>query len=165
MGRLYRIGDPAVDVELATSGDRVSLRIGERAVDVEHFSIDERYVTVTIAGRTDRYLYARDAGRVVVAYKGRSLVLSAADEESGDIADAAGFAANIVAPMPGKVLDVLVCAGDRLDAGAPLLLLEAMKMEQTIRTAAAAVVVEVHVEAQSMVGPGQTLVTLEPAES
>jgi 3-methylcrotonyl-CoA carboxylase alpha subunit len=67
--------------------------------------------------------------------------------------------------MPGKVLDVIAKVGDRLEAGAPLLLLEAMKMEQTIRTATPAIVAEIHVDNDAMVGPGQTLVTLEHVKS
>src|SRR3546814_18339934 len=43
-----------------------------------------------------------------------------------------GASGRIVAPMPGKVTAVLVAAGDRVAAGAALLPLEAMKMEQTL---------------------------------
>jgi biotin carboxyl carrier protein len=67
--------------------------------------------------------------------------------------------------MPGKVLDVLVAAGDRVDAGAPLVLLEAMKMEQTVRSPADARVVQVKVKTDQMVGPGQILVVLEPVDT
>ncbi len=41
-------------------------------------------------------------------------------------------AGSCVAPMPGKVLRVLVAPGDEVEAGAPLLILEAMKMEHTL---------------------------------
>jgi len=165
MGRRYRIGEPPVDVELDRVGDAYRLRIDQREVAVDSYGIDGRYVTVTIDGRTHRYLYAREGGRIHLAHGGRSLCLFAADEDTDSGTDTAGFTANVVAPMPGKVLDVIAKVGDRLEAGAALLLLEAMKMEQTIRTAAAAVVVEVHVETEAMVGPGQTLITLGPLDS
>jgi len=65
--------------------------------------------------------------------------------------------------MPGKVLQVLVAAGDVVEADGALLLLEAMKMEMTVRATHRCRVVTVRVEAAAMVGPGDTLVELEEA--
>ena len=65
-------------------------------------------------------------------------------------------------PWPDEAaLEVLVAANDEVCADAPLVLLEAMKMEQTVRTQTDAKVIEVRVEAGEMVGPGQTLIILE----
>ncbi|HFQ94153.1 MAG TPA: acetyl-CoA carboxylase biotin carboxyl carrier protein subunit [Anaerolineae bacterium] len=52
-------------------------------------------------------------------------------------ADAAG---SLRAPMPGSILELLVKVGDKVTAGQPLLKLEAMKMEHTIRAAGDGVV-------------------------
>ena len=48
--------------------------------------------------------------------------------------------------MPGKVAKVLVTVGQEVAAGAALVVLEAMKMEHTVRAAAAGVVRAMHVE-------------------
>jgi biotin carboxyl carrier protein len=63
--------------------------------------------------------------------------------------------------MPGKVLEVLVAAGDIVAHDTPLIRMEAMKMEQTIRATAPARVREVRVEAGAMVGPGAVLMVLD----
>jgi biotin carboxyl carrier protein len=47
--------------------------------------------------------------------------------------------------MPGKVVRVLVTAGQEVAAGAPLVVLEAMKMEHTVRAATAGTVRAIHV--------------------
>ena len=47
--------------------------------------------------------------------------------------------------MPGKVVKVLVAAGQEVAAGAPLVVLEAMKMEHTVRAAEAGTVRALHV--------------------
>ena len=164
MARQYRISPHALDVELHERAGALVVRVGGREITIDEYSIGDRYVTLVIGDRTYRYLYAREAGHTHVACDGQSLALRPADEEIDEAGDSAGFIRLIVAPMPGKVLDVLVAVGDRLEAGAPLLLLEAMKMEQTLRTGTAAVVAQIHAAPDDMVGPGQTLVTLEPAE-
>jgi 3-methylcrotonyl-CoA carboxylase alpha subunit len=51
------------------------------------------------------------------------LAIAESKDEAGDV---------LSAPMPGKIVRQLVAAGDRVQRGAPLLVLEAMKMEHTI---------------------------------
>ena len=52
---------------------------------------------------------------------------------------------SLTAPMPGKVVRVLVTEGQEVAANAPLVVLEAMKMEHTVRAAAAGTVRAIHV--------------------
>ncbi|HEX5086071.1 MAG TPA: biotin carboxylase N-terminal domain-containing protein [Blastocatellia bacterium] len=63
-------------------------------------------------------------------------------------------------PMPGKVLKILVEAGQKVSAGDPLIILEAMKMEHTMRAALEGVVESVLVIDGEVVGPGQLLVRI-----
>ncbi|MCK6555230.1 acetyl-CoA carboxylase biotin carboxyl carrier protein subunit [Candidatus Binatia bacterium] len=72
------------------------------------------------------------------------------------------FAApEVVAPMPGKILHVLVNAGDRVEAGDGLVILEAMKIETRLNAEAAGSVAEVRVAAGDTVDGGQVLVVMQ----
>ena len=64
------------------------------------------------------------------------------------------------APMPGRVLAVLVEVGQAVEEGQPLMKLEAMKMEHTIRAAAAGVVEAVYYAAGDQVGADEMLVRI-----
>ena len=66
----------------------------------------------------------------------------------------------IRAPMPGLVVKTLVNRGDSVKRGAKLLILEAMKMENEIRTPVDAEVQDVHVRAGDVVEKDQVIVTL-----
>jgi propionyl-CoA carboxylase alpha chain len=71
-------------------------------------------------------------------------------------------AGSLLAPMPGLVRRVLVEAGTTVAAAQPLLVLEAMKMEQTVAAPAAGVVAELRAKAGEQVAAGQILAVLEP---
>ncbi len=67
-------------------------------------------------------------------------------------------------PMPGQVLRILVAEGQSVKAGDPLVALEAMKMEQTIKAAADGVIRAILVKPGEMVAPGQMLVEIQSTE-
>ncbi len=79
--------------------------------------------------------------------------------------DAAASAESASSPMPGKVLRILVETGANVRPGDPLVILEAMKMEQTVRAHAAGVVDAVLVAPGEVIAPGQMLVRFEPKET
>lgn len=68
---------------------------------------------------------------------------------------------DIKAPMPGLVLEILVQPGQSVVAGDPLLILEAMKMENVIKAPGDGVIKEVPVQQGAAVEKGQLLVELE----
>ncbi len=67
---------------------------------------------------------------------------------------------DIKAPMPGLVLDVNVSAGQEVNKGDKLVILEAMKMENVIKSEGEGVVKEVHVEKGATVDKGQMLIEM-----
>jgi acetyl-CoA/propionyl-CoA carboxylase biotin carboxyl carrier protein len=67
----------------------------------------------------------------------------------------------VSAPMQGTIVKVLVSAGDAVEAGQSLLVLEAMKMENHINAEASGTVAEVRVNAGDTVGTGDVLVVIE----
>jgi propionyl-CoA carboxylase alpha chain len=76
-------------------------------------------------------------------------------------ADVAGPAGSLLAPMPGVVRRVLAEVGAVVTAGQPLLVLEAMKMEQTVAAPADGVVAELRAKAGEQVSGGQILAVLD----
>jgi len=151
-------------VTLESSGDSTRARVDECEVALHSMHVDERQVRlVTSDGRHHRIVYARLGGRTYATARGAVVELAPhADTSAEDPGAAGGFTPEVVAPMPGKVLEVLVAAGDEVTHDAPLLRMEAMKMEQTIRAAAPAKVREVRVQAGAMIAPGAVLLVLDP---
>lgn len=67
----------------------------------------------------------------------------------------------IKAPMPGMILKIMVEVGQQLQKDDPLLILEAMKMENVFKAPEAAVVKEIKVKEQTAVEKGQVLIVME----
>jgi biotin carboxyl carrier protein len=68
---------------------------------------------------------------------------------------------DIMAPMPGLVLQVMAKEGEQVTAGQPILILEAMKMENVIKAAADGVIAKISVSKGAAVEKGQLLVKME----
>jgi len=80
---------------------------------------------------------------------------------SGRAGGAAG--SQLKAPMPGRVVRVLVAVGQLVERGAAVVIVEAMKMENEIHAPAAGTVLRVHASEGAAVDSGQLLVELELA--
>ncbi|MFQ5916260.1 MAG: acetyl-CoA carboxylase biotin carboxyl carrier protein subunit [Candidatus Binatia bacterium] len=67
----------------------------------------------------------------------------------------------VTVPMAGKVIAVLVSEGDRVDKDQGLVIVEAMKMENEVRSPIAAEIKEVRIKAGQSVEAGETLIVVE----
>lgn len=99
---------------------------------------------------------------------GRSVAITAAAPPDVDRAARAAAAhahaggpSEITAPMPGAVVAVHVAVGDTVEAGDPLLTLEAMKMEHVVAATDPGRVSEIHVAAGAQVSRGQVVIVVE----
>jgi pyruvate carboxylase subunit B len=106
-------------------------------------------------------------GRYTIWVNGFRHEVDALDERTRAIQDVAAAAsgprgpAPLVAPMPGLIVRVNVAVGDRVTAGAGLVVMEAMKMENELRAPAAGTVKAVHAAPGTAVEKGTILVELE----
>lgn len=138
---------------------RFAVDAGAGARTVEAALLDPHTLQLTVDGHQQVAHVARVGDAVHVWLAGEVYVL--APESSGGAGPAALAAPQIVAPMPGKVLQVLVAAGAQVAAGDGLVIVEAMKMEHRIVAEAAATVRAVHIAAGAMVDGGTVLIELD----
>ncbi|MBU2903245.1 acetyl-CoA carboxylase biotin carboxyl carrier protein subunit [Arenibacter algicola] len=68
---------------------------------------------------------------------------------------------NIKAPMPGLIIDVMAKAGQKVEAGTPLIVLSAMKMENIITSPGEGVVKKIEVNVNDAVDKGQLIIEME----
>jgi len=132
-------------------------RIGEFGLSLflNDGDIMSREVQVAPVGVTGELLAVLDGRSVGVTVNGRRSRRRAAD--------AAGSGAgeqSVLAPMPGRVVRVLVGPGDEVTARQPVVVVEAMKMENELRSPKTGTVREVTVSTGMSVEAGRVLVTI-----
>ncbi|MBE7201607.1 MAG: acetyl-CoA carboxylase biotin carboxyl carrier protein subunit, partial [Parafilimonas terrae] len=71
----------------------------------------------------------------------------------------------VTAPVPGRVTQLWVRPGDVVEKNAPLLVIEAMKMEITLRAPRDGIVAEIRHGVDDMVEEGTEIVTFAPEET
>lgn len=102
----------------------------------------------------------RDGERVLVSYLGRQWVVETKQRRVR--AAAAGGGAELYAPMPGQVVEVIAREGDKVARGAKLLVIEAMKTQQTFTAPFDGLVKRLPVAKGQQVAEGALLALLEP---
>jgi biotin carboxyl carrier protein len=104
-------------------------------------------------------------GELFAYLAGRSTAIAVNARRTGRAAADAGGAAHgeqsVSAPMPGRVVRVLVAPGETVDARQPVVVVEAMKMENELRSPKAGRVKEVTVAAGTSVEAGRVLVVID----
>ena len=123
---------------IAIRGNDAEVRIGDRTL----------FVPFAITG--DRIHFAVDGETYLVELREKSSRRGARHRDH-----------SLEAPMPGVVLKLFVESGSVVEKGAPLLILEAMKMEHTLTAPRAGTVSAVNCKEGEMVQPGVELVVIE----
>jgi biotin carboxyl carrier protein len=168
MSRVFiaKLEDREVGVEVEHAGPslyRVRIEGVEQTIDARAVGGG---LSLLIDGKNHEVSLARSAEHFDVLLANRHFRFRLLTEERARRAAArAGREASgrreVKASMPGKIIDVLVNVGDRVEPKQGLLVIEAMKMENEIKSSGAGEVKEVHVARGQAVESGEVLVVLE----
>ena len=119
-------------------------------------------LALEIDGRPWRALVARERARLLVSVAGRVFAFETGEAAAGGHETVGS--GTVTAPMPGKIVSVLVAEGDAVVVGQPLVVLEAMKMETTLAAEVAGRVRAVRAVAGATVAAGDVLVEIADAD-
>jgi 3-methylcrotonyl-CoA carboxylase alpha subunit len=108
-------------------------------------------------------LPARDFGEAIVVFAGGNSYTFTDPKLTTQVAGL-GSGGRIVSPMPGRIVAVLVQAGDRVAKGQPVVILEAMKMEHTLAAPFRGAVTAISAIEGNQVSEGVTLARIDSEE-
>jgi biotin carboxyl carrier protein len=164
------VGGRTREVVVTREGERFAVSVDHRRFSVDAVRIDPYTLSLLVdngcshevvvvpdsAIRASSQLTVRvDTMPIVVCLNGRRARARGAGAGPG-----AG-PQRVVAPMPGKIVRVPVAAGDNVRAGQPLVVVEAMKMENELRAGRDGTVADVHAREGMSVEAGALLVVIQ----
>jgi biotin carboxyl carrier protein len=156
------------ELDIKREGSRVIAEIDGRKMEVEAYSRQPGTYLLLSEGRVyecrvEKAETNRESVEVTVGSDSYSITLIdpkrlRATQGSSSHTDGA---AQIVAPMPGKVVRVLVEAGAEVEAGAGIVVVEAMKMQNEMKSPKAGRITIINVAAGATVNAGDVLAVVE----
>jgi biotin carboxyl carrier protein len=167
MELIARTGERSERVSVEREEGRYRVRVGERSYEVDSRVLGPFVRSLLVNGESYEASYFRKGERTwAIGLRGRSTDVELVDplahlaEQAHREAGRKGHQ-TVLAYMPGRVVSLAVAEGDRVEPGGPLLVLEAMKMQNEIQADRSAVVRRVHVVAGQAVEGGDPLLELE----
>jgi biotin carboxyl carrier protein len=163
-----QIGNDEFDVTVDGISQSVTADIGGRLYDLD---VRELSSGVYLFLHENKVYRCRVAARrnsrtsFDVSVRGRDYGVTIVDPKrlrSGQTSGTHGHGvAEIVSPMPGKVVKVLVDVGQKVEAHAGIVVVEAMKMQNELKSPKAGVVAQINFEAGATVNAGDVLAVIE----
>ena len=162
------IGDYQTEVAVRREGSRAVAEVDGRRYDLDlHEGIPDCYLLIADARVFDCRLESKpESGEPVgVLVGGLHYLVTLTDPKRLRSASSAGLhsdgAARVIAPMPGKVVRVLVEVGAQVEPGDGIVIVEAMKMQNEMRSPTSGTVVALNVQAGATVNGGDVLAVIE----
>ncbi|MEY2633615.1 MAG: hypothetical protein RIR00_2269 [Pseudomonadota bacterium] len=153
----FKDGDTLIDIRVDYRADQWALSLGGsttlargRKLDGDRFAVelDDRRLIASLVAVAERRTVFLQGGTYTLLRDDPLHRVDAGDSQGG----------GLTAPMPGKVVALLAQPGQRVEKGAPLLILEAMKMEHTITAPTAGTLQAFCFAVGEQVGDGAALV-------
>ncbi|HEY1362395.1 MAG TPA: acetyl-CoA carboxylase biotin carboxylase subunit [Xanthobacteraceae bacterium] len=159
----FRYGAHRCEAVLSYARDGLSLELAGHAERLQYVARNGGLLDLCLGDAPERVSVAWSERELALTTPRGHIALTWIDPFAGEVAEAAA-GSRIVAPMPGTVTRILAEPGVVVPRGAPLLVLEAMKMEHTLRAPFAGRVTALHCVAGDFVQEGAELADFAPAE-
>ena len=155
-------------LELQRDGARIQAQVDDRHYEIEVHEIEAGVYLLQASGRVYecRVGHAQTKSDTMAVQVGAQVFqITLSDPKRLRHTTTAGAQtagrAQVTAAMPGKVVRVLVAQGAQVEAGDALLVVEAMKMQNEMKSPKSGTVVELHATAGATVNAGDVLVVVE----
>jgi biotin carboxyl carrier protein len=159
------IGSKAHRVELMREGQGWLCKLNGAEFPLDAVSTQDGVLSLVLGGKSYEARQEVTAGETLVAVDRQRFVVQVRDPRSlrsRRASDSGGHGPRkITAPMPGKVVRILAPAGTAVEAGQPILVIEAMKMQNELKSPKKGVVKKLVVSEGAAVEVGQALGEVE----
>jgi acetyl/propionyl-CoA carboxylase alpha subunit len=153
----------SLSIRLEDSGESMTVHVDGHAFAIGHVLEFGNELRAEVDGRREDFFVCRDGNDgIFVFYRGRQYIFKAVRESQyghgGIQAEAGDY---VAAPMPGTVIKINCTEGDRVAENDTLVVVEAMKMENLLRSPISGTITKVHNKEGDLVDAGAPIVEIE----
>jgi biotin carboxyl carrier protein len=157
--------DKTYKISIEKKGEKYSVDFGNKKKEFDCQVISPNCLSMEIDGHLQIIYMAEGENKKYIFFQGEQFILHEKDttrakrkEEESGLAEGKQI---VYAPMPGRVLKILVSEGERVKKKQSLVIVEAMKMEHEIKSALDGVVKKVNFKENQMVDTEEPIIELE----
>lgn len=162
----FNIENKPHKLQLEFKDGRYKVNLDDHEYAVDSSVISDNCLSLLVDGRAFTVYFAEANGKQYVSIGGEQFCIEEAQSEvsmaSGGDATAVDEAPVAASPMPGKVVKILVEEGDQVERGQGLVIVEAMKMENEIKSPVKGKVEKINFKPGDLVDAAQPIIELEP---
>jgi len=160
---VFADGERRVEIDAFGASGHYALKWGDRSVAIEHAQLKDRLLTLAIDGVGHRYAAQVDTDGVLLHDGERRQAFARVAPFAYAKSQQAG-SDRVSAPMPGRIVVVKAKAGDSVSEGQELIVMEAMKMEITLKATRAGKIMTVNASVGEFVEADAVLVRFEESK-
>jgi biotin carboxyl carrier protein len=164
----FNIDQETYKIEIDFKDGKYLVKLGGRQYNVDSQPILQNCLSLLVDGKAYTVFVAEDKTKRYISVQGEQFCIEEAksEAETRSVAEAGTLKEipTISSPMPGKVVKILVREGDKVRKGQGLVIVEAMKMENEIRSPGAGIVKKINFKEGNLVDTADPIIELEPEE-
>ncbi len=158
----YNNENISVEVEIKDNRVLADINGGKKSFSTK--IISDNIISMFIKDSSKNIYSAEDDNNIYVSLDGESFIFEKAKDEEksfGGQEEGNEDRQEVLPPMPGSIVKVIVEKGQKVEEGEALIIVEAMKMETSLYSALDGIVTEVNVEAGEQVDSDKVLIVVE----
>ena len=161
---IYGEEEHAISVD--SSRGTASVKIGDETLEGEVLRLTPNALSIRLGNRRRTAFIARSDEKIFVHVGGQLFEFTEAGAERHGFAGGAGVTGDgsVSSPMPGRVVKIPVAEGQEVEKNQILVIVEAMKMENPLKSSVAGTVSKIHFSEGDLVDAGKPIVEVEPSE-
>jgi biotin carboxyl carrier protein len=164
----FKIDQKIHKVEIDLKDGKYLVKLGDKQHQVDSQRISENCLSLLVDGKAYTVFIAEDKTKRYISLQGEEFCIeeAKAETQTRSMADASTLRGipTISSPMPGKIVKILVREKDKVKKNQSLVIVEAMKMENEIRSPNAGMVKKINFKEGDLVDAAEPIVELESEE-
>ncbi|HEX9970634.1 MAG TPA: biotin/lipoyl-containing protein [bacterium] len=161
----FSIAQKNYSLSVQKKNEHYQLKIGDQTIELQAIKVTPHWMMLSDQNGTQRICVASTTDKIFIHFNGHQYVVDHPEQKEKAAYQSdehlSGADAGIYAPMPGKILKIMVQENQPVEAKQNLIIVEAMKMEHSVRAPKKGIVKKINFKEGDLVDTGQEIMEID----